>query len=185
MEQGKTGTVRMPSTFNEITADSLKRYCNGVCEANKRRQSPNILPIDTKIYFAGPWFTEKGKILYEACQQIERESNTTFKVFYPKSQINNTPKDAFKKNVKNIKECDVVVALVTEKDVGTAWEIGMAYALGKPIYLLGLDSSTFLSHTNVMLAFTGKCMTIREYKKFLTNNNPKFIKIHNDWEGIE
>ena len=61
----------------------------------------------------------------------------------------------------------------------------MAYALGKPIYLLGLDSSTFLSHTNVMLAFTGKCMTIREYKKFLTNNNPKFIKIHNDWEGIE
>ena len=90
-------------------------------------------------------------------------------------------------NVNNIKDADVVVAIVCEKDVGTAWEIGMAYALGKDVYLLGYDDSTFLSHTNLMLAFTGKCFTIDKWAKFLTQGlrNVEYVNIPNVWEGIE
>ena len=79
----------------------------------------------------------------------------------------------------------MVVAFVDEKDVGTAWEIGMAYSLGKKVILLGLDETTFLSHTNVMLAFTGSCTTLRELSKLLVGKEYKTIEIKNEWEGIE
>lgn len=184
MEPGKTGTVKMDNTVNRLTCSELKSKCQSLV-MNLHLENKYRLPKGTKIYFAGPWFTDRGKVLYDTCKNIELISDTTFKIFYPKDQINNAPKDAFNKNVRNIKECDIVVALVSEKDVGTAWEIGMAYSLGKPIYLLGYDETTFLSHTNVMLAFTGKCLTFKEYYKFLRNDKPKFVKIKNKWEGIE
>lgn len=184
MEPGKTGTIVGVNTISKLTISELNDKCRDLTNsiiANYKYK----LPRGTRIYFAGPWFTEKGKILYDTCQIIEQLSDTTFKIFYPRNEVNNTPKDAFENNVKHIVECDVLVALVSEKDVGTAWEIGMAYALNKPIYLLGYDETTFLSHTNVMLAFTGKCLTFKEYEKFLTNNKPKFVKINNTWEGKE
>ena len=186
MEAGKTGTVRMPRNFTAANEDELRESLDiivleSVMDAIKKFR----LKDGCKIYFAGPWFTEKGKLLYDACKSIDCSVNAKVKIFYPRNQVNNTPKDVFKNNVKHIKDCDLIVALVEEKDVGTAWEIGMAYALGKPVYLLGYDETTFLSHTNVMLAFTGKCLTLKEYGKFLTNNNPKFVNIKNVWEGIE
>ena len=99
--------------------------------------------------------------------------------------MNNKPSDAFIKNVSNIQDCDILVAFVDDKDVGTAWEIGMAYALGKNIVLLGLDDSTFLSHTNAMLAFTGTCTTLMEFGKLLIGKPYDIIKIEDNWEGIE
>lgn len=182
MEGGKTGIVRMPNTINEMSVDDLMINCTSIIKSQKKKY---ILPNNANIYFAAPWFTEKGKILYDTCQGIAELSGTTYNIFYPRNQVNKTPKQAFNNNVKHIADCTALVALVSEKDIGTAWEIGVAYALGKPIFLLGYDETTFLSHTNVMLAFTGKCMTLKEYSKFLTNDNPKFVKIDNSWEGKE
>ena len=93
--------------------------------------------------------------------------------------------DAFNKNVENVKDCDVLVALVSRKDCGTSWEIGMAHALNKKVILLGYDDTTFLSHTNVMLAFTGVCTTIDNFANVLCDEEFKTVKINNDWEGIE
>ena len=50
----------------------------------------------------------------------------------------------FSKNETAIKSSDIIVAVVDGADVdsGTAWEIGYAYALGKPILGLRTDFRT-------------------------------------------
>ena len=185
MDKGITGEARMENTFNTINGEELMENLANLVDSINIDDKPSRL----NIYLAGPWFTETGMLLYDAVMSIEKKvrRNSHFKVFYPREQVNKTPRAAFNNNVEHIKNCDVVVALVSEKDVGTAWEIGMAYALGKDVYLMGYDRSTFLSHTNVMLAFTGRCFTIDKWAKFLTQNlgERDFVYIPNEWEGIE
>lgn len=185
MEKGKTGKMAMPNNF-EIHNE--EQFLDTLREA--KRNTKNVVPKEScNIYFAGPWFDERSNELYNTCKDIydivKEVSNA--KIFFPREQVNDTPQHAFYNNVKHIQDCDVVVALVSKKDVGTAWEIGMAYALRKPVYLLGYDETTFLSHTNVMLAFTGRCLTINKFAKFLINTirDDDFVKIQNNWEGIE
>lgn len=184
----KTGKVRMPNKFDSDSLENFndylkwcKRECaDELCNGNKVK-----IP---KIYFAGPWFDTRANELYNVCYEICKMFNKNYDVYFPREEASNdTPKDAFLNNVNHIKCADVVIALVSRKDVGTAWEIGMAYALNKEIYLLGYDESTFLSHTNVMLAFTGKCFTLENLGKFLNNSMKEqdFITIKNVWEGIE
>lgn len=180
-----TGNVRMPSTFYRMNEEELQhalmKYVEEASEIGK--------PSKLNIYLAGPWFTPESSVFYDAVMTIEKNvrKNSNFKVFYPREVNCKTPEETFYNNVKNIEDADVVVAIVCEKDVGTAWEIGMAYALGKDVYLLGYDDSTFLSHTNLMLAFTGKCFTIDNWAKFLTQGlrNIEYVDIPNVWEGIE
>ena len=145
-----------------------------------------------KIYFAAPWFDDKSKSLYAYCQSIyeylKSMGQLKASVFFPKDVQHEKPVDTFENDVKCVKECDVLVALVDKKDVGTAWEIGMAYALNKPIYLIGLDESTFSSKTNLMLAFTGKMITIDKWADFLTGNlidSEDCLARENSWEGLE
>ena len=185
MEKGKTGKKAMPNNFD--IHDDVTFVTNLI---NAKHNAENMVPKNKRnIYFAGPWFDERSHMLYDACIDIYKTVSkvTDAKIFFPREQINATPYDAFSTNVEKINDCDIVVALVSKKDVGTAWEIGMAFALKKPVYLLGYDETTFLSHTNVMLAFTGRCLTIDKFAKFLTNtiSDDEFIKIQNTWEGIE
>lgn len=186
MEAGKTGSVRMSNTFDFISDVDLADELDVIVQKAK---DDYVREGKLNIYFAGPWFDTNSELLYEAIQKIEHmvKPRSSYNVFYPKNCINKTPKQAFSNNVKHIQDCDIMVALVSKKDVGTAWEIGMAYSLGKEIYLLGYDDTTFLSHTNVMLAFTGKCFTIDNWAKFLTTglSEKDYVYIPNKWEGIE
>lgn len=180
-----TGNVRMPNVFSTMSKEDLTEgLLKYVVEAEDLGKTPKL-----NMYLAGPWFTVNGSLFYDVVMGIEKavRKNSNFKVFYPREVNCKTPEETFENNVKNIKDADIVVAIVCEKDVGTAWEIGMAYALGKDVYLLGYDESTFLSHTNLMLAFTGKCFTIDKWAKFLTQGirNIEYVDIPNVWEGIE
>lgn len=180
-----SGNVRMPNTFHKMNEGELEhvliKYVEEACEIGKSSK--------LNVYLAGPWFTPESSVFYDAVMNIEKSvrKNSNFKVFYPRMENCKTPYETFYNNVKNIKDADIVVAIVCEKDVGTAWEIGMAYSLGKDVYLLGFDDSTFLSHTNLMLAFTGKCFTIDKWAKFLTQGlrDVDYVNIPNVWEGIE
>lgn len=188
MEAGKTGKKACENNFD---VDSAEEFAEKL--RYKRNKALTTIgkftPVKHKIYFAGPWFDERSCMLYDFCKEIYNvyKPFISYEIFFPRDQISEKPKDAFINNVNNIKDCDVVVALVSKKDVGTAWEIGMAYSLGKKIYLLGYDETTFKSHTNVMLAFTGKCFTINNLGKFLTctMSDEDFVTINNAWEGIE
>lgn len=110
------------------------------------------------LYFASPFFNPV---------QVEREERMKahlrrlgFKVFSPKE---NTflPKDAgikdqektFRDNLRGIDKCDAVFAITDGKDMGTIWEAGYAFGVGKPIiyYAETLGNGQF----NLMLARSG------------------------------
>jgi len=187
MEVGKSGNVKMQNNFDEDSDITFERkLCAAIVNAHSHF-SDIVVKKERKMYFAGPWFDYRARRLYKTCEDIVEICNaySPYTVYFPKNESSATPKEAFNKNITQIKDADIVVALVSRKDVGTAWEIGMAYSLGKPIILLGYDRTTFLSHTNVMLAFTGKCITIRQFPLFLKEKDYVTVKIKNKWEGIE
>ena len=101
-----------------------------------------------KIYLAGPDVFRKNAvehldILKSLCNKYGFIGLAPLdNVIKVSSKDLNTPVHSnliFKSNVSLIKECDVVIAnLIPFRgaciDDGTAWEIGMAFALGKTIY---------------------------------------------------
>jgi len=118
----------------------------------------NITGCWYDLYFASPFFNP---------EQIEREESliaslrtSGFRVFSPKESIllkpNSSDHDqekAFNENVKAIKKASAVFAVTDGKDVGTIWEAGYAYGVGKPIIYFAetLGNNNF----NVMLAKSG------------------------------
>lgn len=187
MNKGMSGSIRVPNNFDNHTNEQFDK---SLTESYNKCADSIAYPYEQckkKIYFAGPWFDKRSDKMYDCCKNIFKMFNKSYEVYFPREEVNKTPMEAFMKNVNNIKDCDILIALVSKKDTGTAWEIGMAYSLNKKIYLLGYDETSFISHTNVMLAFTGKCFTLNKLGKFLTNTITQndFIAIENDWEGIE
>lgn len=110
------------------------------------------------IYFASPFFRE---------DQIEREERLKkalrdlgFKVYSPKESCNlgataslEDQQTTFNDNVSAIEDCNAVFCVTDTKDIGSIWEAGCAYALGKPIiyYAETLGNNQF----NLMLAQSG------------------------------
>ena len=146
-EQGNTGKARCTSTYNKLELWDLLEYINiEKKEALKTVSCKENIPTcihTSKMYFAGPWFNDKSKAFYDAILEIAKicDCISDYDIFFPRCQVNETPFNAFMKNVGNIQNADMVVAFVDDKDVGTAWEIGMAYSLNKKIVLIGLGAS--------------------------------------------
>lgn len=141
------------------------------------------------IYIAGPWFDESAKALMDATEEIVKKvKSPLYNVYFPRSYSDENPENVYKKNVTQINKCDIIVALISRKDVGTAYEIGMGKALGKKIVLVAYDEDCYLSKTNIMLAFcTTECITIKKFAKFLQGSltSSDYVKINKSWEGKE
>ena len=144
-----------------------------------------------KIYLAGPWFTEKADILekYAYSMYEATKDTSSCEVFRPRTDNKETPILTFFGNLEAIDNCDIVVAQISEKDVGTAFEIGYARAKKKVIYLVGFDEKDFERKTNLMLAFASDyCITIDKLWKLFANEldcKTDFIKFKTAWEDIE
>lgn len=94
-----------------------------------------------RIYFAGPLFTS-----------AEREWNAAFRdrlvaagheVFLPQEQEFDakTPEETFRSDVRHVDWSEGLVAVMDgeDPDSGTCWEVGYAYAKGKPIVMVRTD----------------------------------------------
>ena len=136
------------------------------------------------IYLASPWFDDEAEAF---CKDVEEFIISTGNDgYFPRRHQFESAQETFNSNVHNIHNCDILVALIFRKDVGTAWEIGMAYAIGKPIILVGKDYKTFESKTNLMLAKCGSAMTFENFRKYLLNEKSfNVINFDKNWEGIE
>ena len=96
-----------------------------------------------KAYVAGPLFDEGERWWIEKVEQLVVDAG--FSTFLP--HRDNPDKNAdnvseiFANDRRGIDECDVVVASLNglTTDDGTAWELGYAFALGKPIIGLHTD----------------------------------------------
>lgn len=99
-----------------------------------------------KLYLAAPLFTigeqvqnaqladQLRRFGYECFVPQEAEAN-------PRADVQRTAKSIFLADVTGVDNCDVVVACIDgpDPDSGTAWELGYAYALGKPTVLYRTD----------------------------------------------
>ena len=141
-----------------------------------------------KLYFAGPWFTTKGKLLMDGIIEAVEHlgSACKYNVYFPKQHTATSPYITYNDNIDAIDEADVVIALVCEKDVGTAFEIGYAKAKNKDIYLLGYDKTCFESKTNIMLAFAGDDnIVLDDLMHFLRDEDYQSISVADSWENKE
>lgn len=99
------------------------------------------------IYLAGPLFTHAELEFNRKLR--ERLVKLGFSVFFPQEDADDAQKEHEHKNqahifklcVDGVDSSDLVVAILDGVDVdsGTAWEIGYAYAKGKPIIGLRTD----------------------------------------------
>ena len=100
------------------------------------------------VYLAAPLFSE-AECDFNRKLKGELESRG-FKVFLPQEDSNNVhdmtnrQKIIFNKNLTGIENSDLMIAVIDGADVdsGTAWEIGYAFAKGKPVIGLRTDFRT-------------------------------------------
>ncbi len=100
------------------------------------------------VYLAAPLFAEAELDFNRKLRG--RIKSSGFNVFLPQEDSNNIrdkknrQRIIFDKNLKAIDNSDLLVAVVdgTDVDSGTAWEIGYAYARGKPVFGLRTDFRT-------------------------------------------
>lgn len=145
------------------------------------------------IYFAGPWFTERDKLLMQASIDIANNcKGKPYDVYFPMLNSDNiglTTEQVYDFNLQHIVKASAVVALVCTKDVGTAFEIGYAAVNAIPIHLLVYDQEDLMkSKTNLMLAMAAtSCFKFDRWPKFLMDKLERddLLTIPNKWEAIE
>jgi nucleoside 2-deoxyribosyltransferase len=128
-----------------------------------------------KIYLASGWFnpeqdkelTELEKIFDDRANDFELASPRRIFVCPP-----NAPKsvqdETFEGNLFHIKTADFLLVNTRDKDIGTIWEAGYAYAFNKPIvyFCAGLPEG---AKFNLMLARSGikVCTSFAELEDYL------------------
>lgn len=113
---------------------------------------PEIRAIDTitfsryRIYLAAPLFSEAERTYNSRIAALLREN--LFEVYLPQDAGDDSAArdtavhhQLFSANVSALERADIVVALIdgADADSGTAWEMGHAHALGKPVIALRTD----------------------------------------------
>ena len=111
-----------------------------------------------KVYIASPFFNPKQIDQVEFIKKTLTKSG--YEYFSPKDffvlKQNATQEDRqriFDVNVEKIKWADFILCNTEAKDLGTIWEAGYAYGIGKPVVFFaeGLPDGKF----NVMLSEAG------------------------------
>jgi nucleoside 2-deoxyribosyltransferase len=122
-----------------------------------------------KVYFAHPCFNEaqkafKTEFVRKLCTKLmESERGKLIDIidpfkFTPNIEGDLETKRKMSKSVKTtclnlLEDCDVIIALVDDNDMGTAFEAGYAHSLNKPIVLI---SQAACDKANAMLIGAAK-----------------------------
>ena len=172
--------VKKQSNFDCDFAIAMQKAFDATMPAHEKK----------KLYVAGPWFDEKAEALMINVKEAFRqyESVSAWEPYYPNEHTQDSPMDTFIDNVNQIRSCDAVLALISRKDIGTAFEIGFARGLGRPIYVLVLDDTDFYSKTNIMLAYsTDKILQFKDLWKFIIGKlkYTDLITVADSWEDKE
>ena len=121
-----------------------------------------------KVYLAAPLFSEAERT-YNATIAALLEKNL-FEVYLPQEAGDDSDTRGeseqhrlFLKNLQELEESDVVVAIIegADADSGTAWEMGYAFAQGKPVIALRTDFRRvgYNEHVNLMLEQSATVVT--------------------------
>jgi nucleoside 2-deoxyribosyltransferase len=167
-------TCGVTSTYYGSAGDEPpKREGRGVFLA----RFPKIKAVDVsefcqyRIYLAAPLFSEAERSYNTALADLLRQH--LFEVYVPQETGDDTAHRDLTENVriyeqnkKVLYETDLVVAVIdgADADSGTAWEMGYAAALNKPIFALRTDFRKvgIHEHVNLMLEQSAKVVTSRD-----------------------
>ena len=126
------------------------KYCVGLLKQTKEE---GYMSDKIKVYFAAPLFTKAEQAYNEGVywglktELLGTEFGNKVEIFFPQEQPINDKSDyadskmIAKMDAQAVEESDILVALLDGPviDPGVASEIGIAYALGKPILGLYTD----------------------------------------------
>ena len=105
-----------------------------------KRRAPIAAPPG-RVYLAGPFFTLGQRWLVNEARQAL--SDFGLDVFSPLHDVGEGPANVVAPaDIKALKECDVVFAILDGLDSGTLFEVGYARAHGIPVYALAQTVST-------------------------------------------
>lgn len=120
----------------------------------------------SKVYIAAPFFNDVQLNIVESIKAKLKSERVEF--FSPKDESmfkqGDNPKDILDLNCKAIQDAPYIIVVTDDKDVGTIWEAGYAYAIGKPIIYLWLGYDRTMKF-NIMLAASG--VVTHTYKELL------------------
>jgi nucleoside 2-deoxyribosyltransferase len=121
------------------------------------------------LYLSGGWFSPKQLELHKKFYGDEEYvGNPRLMKIEGKS-----PHDVFEMDIECLKGSYEMHAMICENDTGTIWEMGLAWALGIPVYLLVENIEEVKKNkVNIMLSesITG-VVTLDMYEDFLQGNN--------------
>ena len=134
-----------------------------------------------RVYLAGPFFNKKERANIEHAEKILRAKN--LELFVPmehkiengESMTNDVwGKLVFEMDKQAIYDCDIVVALYygMYSDSGTAWEIGFANCLNKPVIIVHCNTQK----ESILMIVNGSYTNlenIQKLKNFDFNNIKK------------
>lgn len=177
---GIVNNLRKERNFDAYFSDTM----NYVLE--KARPSEN----KKQLYIAGPWFDDKAEAMMLNVVELFNQYDTVsaWEPYFPMHHTKESPELTFLENINKLNSCDAVLALISRKDIGTAFEIGYAKGIGRDIYILVLDETDFQSKTNIMLAYsTRNIIQFKDLWKFILGKceHEDFIEIADTWENKE
>lgn len=131
---------KLPSEAALIASQSVAHYCE-----TKELPLPAVLPLrnprDTivaskKVYLAGPFFSTAQLWLIEELRSLLFEFG--HQVFSPLHDVGNdhSPEFIVDSDLTGLKNCDIMLAVVTNLDPGTLFEIGYARSHNLPVVVL-------------------------------------------------
>lgn len=109
-----------------------------------------------KVYIAAPFFNEAQLERVESIKNVLREQGIEY--FSPKDESmfkqGDDPAKILRLNCTAIDEAPYVIVVTDDKDVGTIWEAGYAFAKSKKILYVWLGWKPEMKF-NIMLAASG------------------------------
>ena len=188
----------MESNWDKLTSQELQKVCDGLIEEAKikvevARDLSNEFSNKIKLYFAGPWFDEKSKLLMDTIIEIVDilGDYCKYDVYFPMLHKFNTPYEAFEADTVNMCNADISIVFISQKDIGTAFELGYMYndmINPKNIGFLTYDETCFDKKTNIMLAYAGNfSIGAKDIVEFFAGNYKvtKAPGFSNDRENME
>jgi nucleoside 2-deoxyribosyltransferase len=124
-----------------------------------------------RVYLAAPLFSDAERT-YNATLAAHLEKNL-FEVYLPQEAGDDSDTRGgseqnrlFRKNLEALSESDIVVAIIegADADSGTSWEMGYAFAAGKPVVALRTDFRRVghHEHVNLMLEQSATVVTTQD-----------------------
>ena len=143
----------------------------------------------SKMYLAGPWFSDRMEKVMNYLQDTDVIfDDHKYIIYFPIQHNFPTPKETFLSNIKAIDNCQLMIACISEKDTGTAFEIGYAKHKGIPVYLLVNEEKDMNSKTNIMLAYAADgVITLNDFANVLVKGieSVETLQFVNTWENKE